>query len=205
MLALVERAGQGGKRNVIVVQFLRVNVDMILLGEPAESAIADHARHGAELARDNPVVDGLLVKQIVVRALDRVAVDLADRIFGRDTRRDTRRKADKLELVDGLGVVPVVVAVPRKIAADVREAEQRNRAHRLQVARRAERVLQGHRDQPLDLFGAEPGGQRQQLDHRLYRVGIRLDVDLGEGVDAGQQQRDSQADDHGAALERDLH
>ena len=166
---------------MVVLQFLRVNVDMILLGEPAESAVADHARHGAELARDNPVVDRLLVEQIVVGALDRVAVDLADRIFGRDTRRDTRRKADKLELVDGLGVVPVVVAIPREIAADVRKAEQRNRAHRLQVARRAERVFQRHRDQPLDLFGAEPVGQRQAArpsaapgrDTPRYRSGRR--------------------------------
>ena len=200
-----ECGGQGGKRNVVVVQFLRIDVNVVLLGKSAEGAVADHARHGAELTRDDPVVNRLLVEKIVLGTLDGVAVDLADGIFRRDARRDAGRKADELELVNRLGVVPVVVAVPRKVAADVRQAEQRDRAHRFQVARGAERVLQRHGDQAFHFLRAEPVGQRQQLDHRLHRVGIGFDVDLGEGIDSGKEQRDGQADDHGAALERDLH
>ena len=67
---------------MVVGQALRIDVDVVFLGQPAEAGNVDYARHRFQLLLENPVLDLFLLDQIVIGALDGVTVDLADRIFG---------------------------------------------------------------------------------------------------------------------------
>ena len=87
MLALAIAAGQRRQRQLVVVELLRIDVDVVLLGQSAEARHVDHARHRLELLFEHPVLDFLFREQVVVRAFDDVAVDLADRIVGRNRGR----------------------------------------------------------------------------------------------------------------------
>jgi hypothetical protein len=101
---------------------VRIYFDVELFRQSAETRNILDTWHRANLFFKNPVLDGLLVGQIVVGALNRVAVNFADRIVGRDSRRHALRQSNEREPVDCFDAVPVVVAVPRKIAANVRKA-----------------------------------------------------------------------------------
>ena len=80
-----DRADQGRERNLVVGQLLRIDIDVVFLGQSAETGNVDHAGNGLELLLEDPVLDLLLLDQIVIGTLDRVAIDFADRIFRRDS------------------------------------------------------------------------------------------------------------------------
>ena len=119
--------------------------------------------------------------------------------------RHALRQGDKREPIDGLDAVPVVVAVPREVAANVRQTVQRDRAHRLEIAHPGQTVFGRHRDQLFNFFGAETVGQRQNLDQRLNRIRIGLDIELRERKDAGQQQHQRDADHDYPLAQRQRH
>ena len=87
-VGVAERGQQRGQRNVVVGKPLRIDVDMVFLGQSAEAGNVDYARYGFELLLENPVLDLFLFQQVVVGTFHRVTIDLTDRIFRRDARRE---------------------------------------------------------------------------------------------------------------------
>ena len=91
-IRVLDRGDYLRERNRVVNQLLRIEFDVVLLGQPAEAIDVEHARHGLVLLFANPVFDLLLFDQVMVGALDRVAIDFSDRIFRRQPRLDALRQ-----------------------------------------------------------------------------------------------------------------
>src|SRR5580704_2173336 len=140
-IGVTDGADQGRKRDRIIGKLLGIDIDVVFLGESAEPRNVEHAINGAKLLLDYPVFDFLFMDQIMIGPFHRIAVDFADRIFGRNSRNDPGGQSYETQPIDGFDPIPVVVAVPRKVAANVRQPEQRNGTHRLEVAHPAQTVL----------------------------------------------------------------
>ena len=70
---------------------------------------------------------------------------------------------------------------------DLRQAEQADGAQRDQFGHAVHLVLDGNRDQPLDLLGGVPGEQGDHLNRHVGDVGERLDRQTQEGENAGER------------------
>ena len=81
-----DRVDQGGERNLVIGQVLRIDVDLVLLGEPAKTGDIDHTRNSLELLFKHPVLDLLLLDQVMIGTFNRIAIDFANRILGRNSR-----------------------------------------------------------------------------------------------------------------------
>ncbi len=81
-----DRAGQSCERHLVIGQLLRIYVDLVLFRQPAKTADIDHTRNCLELLLKHPVLDLLLLEQVVIGTLHRVAVNFTDRILRRNPR-----------------------------------------------------------------------------------------------------------------------
>ncbi len=94
--------------------------DMELTRLTAEADDVDDTGHLLELALEDPVLRGLEVAQRVALPLERVAVDLADRIPRGDRRLVAVRQVDEAEAIDHLLASIVVAGSPSEVALHVR-------------------------------------------------------------------------------------
>ena len=95
-------------------QLLRVELDLVLLGRPAEAGDIDHAVNALEGFLQRPVFERLLLHHVVggVGALQRVPVDLADRApVGAHLRHKIGGQADLAEPLQHVLAVDVAGGV----------------------------------------------------------------------------------------------
>jgi hypothetical protein len=204
--------GQGGldllQRDAELLHPVGVGVDLVALDGAAAAADVHDPRDAAELTLQHPVLQGLeVVERVdvaaggVLGAVQGVAEDLAGGRLGRQLRRDAGRQGlGELEAVDDLLAGLLEIDAVLELVAQVRQAEQRLGAGVLQAGHAGQRHLQRGGDLALDLLGRRPGELGDDLDDGRGRVGVRLDVDVQEGVDArGDQHGRQQDDDQGGA------
>ncbi len=67
------------ERDPMRAQFVRVNVDLILLHEAADARDFAHAFDGVDLVAQIPVLDAAQFREVEAFALDRIPKDLAER------------------------------------------------------------------------------------------------------------------------------
>jgi hypothetical protein len=163
-----------------MVQFLCVDINVVLLGQAAEARNVDYSVNSLELLLDDPVFDLLFSHQVMVGALELIPIDLADRILGRDCRGDALGKRHEVDSIDSLHPVPVVIAVPAEIAADIGQSEQGDRSHRFKIAHPGQADFERHRHQLFHFLGAQTARLPQNLDHRLDRIGVGFNVEIVE-------------------------
>ena len=67
-------------RDIISVEFVQIDVDVVLLGRAAPRIHGHHPRHGEQSPRDDPVLHGAQVGQPEMRRADHlIAEHLADK------------------------------------------------------------------------------------------------------------------------------
>ena len=69
-----------------MTELVCIDVDVVLLGQAAETCHVLDPRNSLELFFEYPVLDLFFLDQVVIGTLDRVAIDLANRIVGIDAR-----------------------------------------------------------------------------------------------------------------------
>ncbi len=204
-------AGDLGQGDALALHAVGVDLDLILLGQSAEARDVDDARDLLEALLEGPVLGGLdLLEAVAGGRRERVTEDLTDGIAGRELRLEVAGQRDQLEPVEHLFLVPAVAGVPVEVALDVGELEDRDAAADLQAKHAVEAGLERHGDEPLDFLRAPSRWLGDDLDAGWHRVGIGLDVQVGEGPQAprddgagqdpgpqwkGQARRDQPADE----------
>ena len=193
------------ERETVPLEPHGIDVDVDLAGLAAEADNVDDARHLAELALEDPILRGLELRQRRPRPAQDVAVDLADRIPGRELGLHPLRELDELQPVDDPLLRLDVGRVPVEIALHVGESEERLRADVVQVDHARKAALQWEGDGALHLLGGEALRLRDHLDHRRHRVGVRLDVELRVAVEADAQERQREGQDQSGEAQRRGH
>ncbi len=183
------------QRQAVGDQLVEVDLQLVGLGLAAPAGDIDHARHGAEAALQNPVLQRLEVEHAVIRRSDQpVAVDFADRAERRNPRLHVARQRRHLrQPVQHLLQRLVIGVVERKLQFDVRQAVQRDGADRAQILDAGNLGLDRDRDVAFDLFRRQARTLRHDVDHRRCRIGIGFDIELLERNQAADQYSDEQA------------
>ena len=190
LVGVLDGADQLRERHVLAAQPVGVDPHVVLLRFAAEGDDVDDAGNLLELAFEDPVLRRLQVEQRVALADDVVAEQLADGVPWRQLRLHPRRQLHELDAVDHFLTRPVVGRVPGEIALHVGEAEERLRADVIERRHPGEPDLERHGHVALDLLRAPAVRLGDKLDHRRYRVGVRLDVELLVGEEPAGDQED---------------
>ncbi len=175
-------------------QLVEIHLKLVGLGLAAPARDIDDAGHAAKAALQHPVLQGLQIKNTVVRRSDQpIAEDFADRAQRRNLRLHIARQGTELrQAVEHLLQGFVVGVVERKLQFDVRESVKRNRAKRPQILQARDLGLDRDGDVTLDFLGRQAGTLRYDVDHRRRGIRIGLDVQLLEGDDAANHRHDEQ-------------
>src|SRR5262249_22852245 len=183
---------------VVRAQSGRVHRDLVLLDPAAPRDDVGHARDFEELALEDPVLQRLDLHQGQAIGVQRVPVDLTDDARQRNHRRlDVARHLGGDQALLHLLTSPVGIRPVAEQDADVGQPEERLRAQEGEVRNTVELLLEGERDDALDLLGGMPRPQRDHLDLHVADVRVRLDGQAMVGHDAadGQEQRQRQRDE----------
>jgi hypothetical protein len=183
-LALALRSAERGHLGRI-----GLHVDLAL-----QAAVRDHvgdARHLQELGPHDPVLQRPQRHGIGVRAVERVAVHLADR-----RRHRAERRPHALGQLRAVEALDHLLARAQRIEAvlegerDERQPEERDAAQPEEPRRAVERALERQRHAPLHLLRRLPRIQRDDLDLRIRGIGERLDGEPDIGVIAPGTERE---------------
>jgi len=152
------------------------------LGLAAPSGDVDHARHGAEAALQDPVLQRLQVEHAVVRRPGQsIAVDFTDRAQRRNSRLHAAGQRRQLrQPVQHLLQRLVIGVVERELQFDVGQSIQRDGPDRAQVLDSRDLGLDRNGDVAFDLFRRQARTLGHDVDHRRRRVGIGFDIELLE-------------------------
>src|SRR5208283_2495457 len=77
-----DRTGHRRKRQLVVIELRGIHIYVVLFGQAAKARHIFDPWHRLELLFEYPVFDLLFLKEVMVRALYDITVDLADRIVG---------------------------------------------------------------------------------------------------------------------------
>ncbi len=174
----------------------RIGLDVDLFDQAAVRRHVRDAGHAQQGGLHHPLFDRAQRHRIAVRALERVAVDLADR--GRERAERGVRVGRQVRIAEALehllACVEHVDAILERHRDD-RQAEQRDRALVDRAGYAVERALERDRDPALDFLGGLAGVDRDDLDRGIGRIGERLDREVLVGRVAEERDRD-RADEH---------
>ena len=170
---------------------------------PPKPGDVDDAVDLLELALQDPVLGGLALERRVPGARDDVAVDLADRVLGREHGLEVVRKLNLGQSVQDLLPVLAVVGAPLEVALDVGEAEDRDRAEVIEARHAVQRHLERHRRVPLDLLGGPARGLHDRLDARRHGVRVRLDVQVPVRPEPRADERDPRGENGERVVQRE--
>ena len=154
----------------------RVRLDVDLLDRPPYDTTS--ATPGTRMQRGphDPVLDRAQRHRIGAVALERVAIDLADRRRERaEVGLDAVGRFASGDALDDLLARDERIDAVLERQRDERQAEQRDRAQAVQAGHAVERALERDRDPALDLLGRLAGVDRDDLDLGVGRIGERLD------------------------------
>ena len=165
-VAVGERGKDLLKREIIGLELQRIDLHLILLGRAAKADHVHHARDGAQLAFDYPVLQRpQFLAGIALGRLERVAIDFADgRRVGGEAGLGARRQSHHGEVLVHLVAHIVRVSTVLEYQRDLRKAEQADGTERDQLGDAVHLVLDGDCDQPLDFLGGVSGEQGDDLD-----------------------------------------
>ena len=206
VVARLDRVDHVARRDLVRREPYRIEVDLVLLHEPADAGHFRHARHAREPAPQVPVLEAAQVGERVPPGVvdERVLEDPADAgRVGSDRRVDAlgQLAADALQVLDDAAARPVDVGAVLEDDVDVRDAEIGEAADRLHVRRRDERRDDRIGDLVLDQIGtaARPLGRDDHLHVRDVRHRVERRVQHRPDAPDGQRQR---PDEHQHAVMR---
>ncbi len=202
-----------GQRDAVAAEAVGVGLNLVAPHRAAEAGQVHDPRHPPELALQHPVLQRLdIVERVdlfagsILGDFQDIAEDFPRGRLRRDAGRHVGRQrlGDRGHAVDHFlpsRVVGVLAAVvPGHL--EVGEAEERLAVDFFQAGHAGERHFQGDGDLPLDLLGRRAGEQRDHFDDRRRRVGVGLDVDVHEAIEADDRQEDGPQDDGDRIIER---
>ncbi len=189
-VGVVQRLQHLGQGHPEGDQLLVVDGDVVGAGLAAPAGDVGDAGHGLEAALQHPVLEGLEVgHRIAGRADQPIAIDFADRALGRQLRLGAvGQRAQLAQAVDHPLLGFVVGEVVGELHLHVGQAEEGDGPHAGHVRDAGHLHFDGDGDVALDLLGGLAGRLGHHLDQRGHRVGIGLDVQLGEAEHAGGEQ-----------------
>src|SRR6266851_836437 len=187
------------QRDAIAQQLIRIGLDLILPRRPAKRRDVDDARNLFELAAHEPVLRGLDLAERIAGTHELVAEDLADRRPRRELRLKIVRQRKRLEAIEHLLTVAEVFAVEVEVELHVREPEDADRPHLIEMRRAVQRRLDGHGDLLLHLFRGPRRVLRDDLDQRWRGVRVGLDVEPRD-EEAAEGKHDEEDDEDDGAI-----
>src|SRR5262245_25338833 len=207
---VVVAAGDGvlqlRQRNAVLLEPIRVPVNLIALNGHAVANYINNSRDPAEFPFQHPIlqgleivgrVDRLLAAGKVPRVAEGVTKDFAGGRFRRNLRVDARRQVhDELQAVDDFlpGLVEIDAVI--ELVSQVRQPRERLAAAVFQARHPCQRNLQGNRDAALDFLSRAARILRNDLDDGGGGVRIRFDVDVRERIEATPGEDNGQKDDN---------
>ncbi len=190
------------ERDAVLLEPVGVGLHLVALHRAAEAHDVDDPLHAPKLLLQLPVVERLqIVERVnlpalrVFRVPQHVAIDFAGRRGRRDHRVNPRRQIHLVQPVEHLEAGAKIVRAVIELVAQMRQAEQRFAARVVEPRHAGQRDLQRDRHLPLDLLGRGARVLRDHLNDRRGRIGIGLDVDVQERIDAKSRQRHGRHDD----------
>ena len=188
-------------------QLLRVELDLVLLGRPAEAGDIDHAGDALEGFFQRPVFERLLLHHVVggVGAFQRVPVDLSDRApVGAHLRNKIGGQADHAEPLQHVLAVDVAGGVVVEDQHQAGQAGQRGGAQMREMGNAGHLNLNRHGDLALDLFSGAARPLGDDLHVVVGYVGVGLDGQRAEADNAPGGEHNHCAEDQPAVLEREI-
>ncbi len=188
-------------------QLLRIELDLVLLGGPAEARHIHHALHALERLFQRPVFERLLLHHVVggIGAFQRVPVDLAHRApVGAHLRNQIGRQIDLAQPLQHMLTIDVAGRVVVENQRQARQASQRRRAQMCQMRNAGHLNFHRHRHLALDLLGAAPRPLGNDLDVIVGDVRIGLDRQVAEADHAPRSQQHHGAEHHPAIFESEI-
>ena len=202
-----------GQRDAVAAEAVGVGLHLVAPDRAAKAGQVHDPRHSPKLALEHPVLQRLdIVERVdffagsILGDFQDIAEDFPGGRLGRDDRSHVggQRLGDRGNAVDhflpGRVVGEVAAVVPGHL--EVGEAEERLAIDFLQARHAGERHFQRDGDLPLDLLGRRAGKEREHFDDRRRRVGVGLDVDVLEGIEADDRQEEGPEDDGNRIIER---
>ncbi len=187
-----------GQRDVVGVELVQIDLDLELLGRAAPGVDLNDAGNGQQTALHDPILDRAQIGQSEMRRAGHlIAIDFADQARALNRRHRIARQIDILLQADrGLREREVIVDPVIESDAHEREAVERRRADVVDPGRGGEPDFHRYRVIPLHLLGGETVGLCGDFQDHRRRIGISLDVQLGEGdQSAGNENQQAQQDD----------
>ena len=197
-VGVADRRDDLGQRHAVGVEFVQADLDFEFLGRAAPGIDLDDARHRQQTALHDPILDGAQVGQTEVRRAGHlIAVDFADQARSLNRGHRIARQVDVLLQADRrLRQREIIVDAVIERHPHERQAVERGRADDIDPGRGGEPDLHRDRIVALHLLGGEAAGLGGDLKDHRRRIGIGLDVELGEGNDPGaDEDQQSQQDD----------
>ncbi len=178
-------------RHRVLLQQVRVEPDLVLLQCPAEADHVGDAGHHAQVRADDPVLDRAhLVARHVGRRLERIPVDLAERVRERrELRLHAGREVDDLQLLEHLLPREVVVGPFGEGERHHREPGDRHRAQLHEPRHARHLALDRQRDQALHLLRRLARILGDHLDLDVLHVRERLDPQVERRAHAEARER----------------
>ena len=133
-IVVVDGIDDIGDAEAVVLQLLRVEVELVFGGEAAEIGVIDHAGNGLQRGDHRPALDLGQLLQILRVGLERVAVDLAARPrHGIERWRRSGRQHRLIDAFDQALTRPIILVPVAKQHGDQRQAEGARGAHQAAV------------------------------------------------------------------------
>jgi hypothetical protein len=187
-----------GQRDVVSIELVQIDFDIVLLGGAAPRVHRDNAWNGKQPADGDPILHRAQIGQPEVRWTDHlVAKNLADQARLLDRGRHSIRKADPLlQAQRSLRIGEEIVDAPLERDADERQPIERGGADIGDPGSGIEADFHRDRVIALHLLGREAGGLGGDFQDHGRRIGVGLDIELGEGDGAaGDEDQQAQHDD----------
>ena len=192
-----------GYRQADGSDFGLIQQHLILHGAAAKTRVIGHARHGAVLRRDDPILQRLQLHRRAVGALQYVAVDQPGWCRQRrDGRRHPIGQAQVAHAVEHLLAREVVVGAVLEREHHIGQPVQRHRALRRGLRHAAHAQLDRHRDQSLHFLGGMSRPLRDDIHHRRRQVRVRIHRQMSQRPHASAHQYQGQQDGDEALSER---
>src|SRR5215471_14604912 len=163
---------------------------MEFFGRATKTDDVNDAWHLLELALQDPVLRHLQVHQAVALADQLVAIDFTDCRSRGELRLHTGRELNHLQTIEDFLSGKVVIRLVLEITLDVRKAKERDRADVVEARHAIELRLDWYGDLALHLFRGPSRVLRNDLNSGGRRVGVGLNVEQFESVEATNEEQD---------------
>src|SRR5258708_23035916 len=182
-------------------QLLLVEFDLVLPRGVAKGGNLNDAVL-LQIAPDQPILRGLHFIQSVMRTLQLIPVDLADRRPRRKLWLQVLRESHRLQAVQPFLPVAEVVAIKLEIQLNVAQSKDTDGTDVVEMRRSVQRSLQWDRDLLLHFLGGPRWVLRDDLHQRRRRIGIRLNIQIHKSNSTPHQQPHHPNDDQHAITQQ---